>query len=118
MRISALQTDLARRLEKRLGRVVRLALHDNRTVMVSFRWSAAGFVSLRLHHMFLSAGAREVDAVVRFALRKDRPARKTLESYLARYSHLAGVKLPMRDPAEGEVYDLRRIFEQLNRRWF
>lgn len=118
MRISGLQEKLQRRLEQRVGRAVLLSLHGNRRVMVSFRWIEPEILSLRLHHMFLSAGARDVAAIARFAQSKQPSARREIERYIRRYSHLLGVALPAPDPALGDAYDLRRVFHRLNRRCF
>jgi len=115
--MSELRDMLAERLGRRLGRPLRLTIHDNRKVMLSFRYLAEGrLLSLRLHHMFFAARAREIGAITRFVRSKDPASRRTVEAFISRYGHLIGVKLP--EPARGVVYDLERIFRRLNRRFF
>jgi hypothetical protein len=115
---NTLQENLANRIRRRLRREMSLVLHDNRKVMLSFRRSGRR-LTVRLHHMFLSAGDMEVGAVARFVSTKDVEARERIERYILRYSHLIGVKLPRSvRPAKGKVYDLEQIFRSLNRRFF
>ena len=113
-----LQESLANRIRRRLRREMTLVLHDNRKVMLSFRRTGRK-LTIRLHHMFLSAGDAEVAAVAKFVATKDADARVKIERYIVRYSHLIGVKLPRSvTPAKGKVYDLERVFRSLNRRFF
>ena len=60
-----LQESLANRIRRRLRREMTLVLHDNRKVMLSFRRTGRK-LTIRLHHMFLSAGDAEVAAVAKF----------------------------------------------------
>ncbi len=114
-----LQEKLGDRIQRKLGRKVCLVLHDNRAVMLSFRRGPVGRVVLRLHHLFLAAGPPEIAAIADFLRSKDAAARRVVENFIARYGHLIGVKLPESiRPARGRVYDLQRIFDALNRRYF
>lgn len=117
---NTLQERLANRIRRRLRRDLTLVLHDNRTVMLSFKRSRNGRrLRLRLHHMFLSASDPDIAAIARFVSRKDRESRERIERYILRYSHLIGVKLPRSiTPAKGKVYDLERVFRSLNARFF
>jgi hypothetical protein len=114
--MNELRDKLASRIERRLAKPVRLAMHDNQKVMLSFRHAGGGVVGIRLHHMFLSARLRDVNAIVRYLKTKDPEAKSWIEGYIARYRHLIGVKLP--EPAKGAHYDLERIYGNLNRRFF
>jgi predicted metal-dependent hydrolase len=115
---STLHENLASRLRRRLRRKLTLVLHDNRKVMLSFRRRNRA-LTLRLHHMFLSAGNADLAAVARFVNSKDPEARERIERYILRYGHLLGVKLPSSvTPAKGNAYDLERVFRSLNRRFF
>ena len=119
-KMSVLHDSLELRLQRRLRREVRLTLHDNRKVMMSFRRIAGRPVSIRLHHLFLTSGAPEIHAIVRFVRSKDLAARRAIELHIARFGHLIGVRLPSRvaRPGKGEVYDLERIYRDLNKRHF
>ena len=117
---NTLQERLANRLRRRLRRKLTLVLHDNRTVMLSFKRSRNGRrLTVRLHHMFLSASDRDVNSIARFVSTKDAESRKRIEKFILRYAHLIGVKLPRSiTPAKGKVYDLQRVFDSLNARFF
>lgn len=111
---------LEHRIQRRLGRSVHLTLHHNRKVMLSFRRRNGTPVSIRLHHLFLTSGPAEIRAIVRFVRSKHPSARRAIERHISRYAYLIGVKLPRRmaSPGYGKVYDLDRIFRDLNRRHF
>lgn len=116
---NTLLLNLANRLRRRLRSDLTLVLHDNRKVMLSFKRGRGRGLTLRLHHMFLSAGDGEVAAIAKFATSKDAGARDRIERYIVRYSHLIGVRLPpSMTPAKGKVYDLERVFRSLNQRFF
>lgn len=115
---NTLQEMLASRIRRRLRRDLTVVLHDNRKVMLSFRRRGRR-LTLRLHHMFLSAGDADVAAIARFVSTKDPASRERIERYISRYAHLIGVTLPRAAaPAKGKVYDLERIYRYLNRRYF
>ncbi|HVO31506.1 MAG TPA: hypothetical protein VMV18_12250 [bacterium] len=118
--MSVLVDSLEQRVARRLGRAIRLTVHDNRKVMLSFRRRDGKPVSIRLHHLFLTAGADEVRAIARFVRSKHPDARQILARHIRRYDHLIGVRLPeaVARPGKGRAYDLERIFRDLNRRHF
>lgn len=114
-----LRDDIATRIRRRLGRPVRVTFHDNRRVMLSFRSLKGGGLSIRLHHMFLSATPLEIGAISRYVRTKDAAARRVIERHIQRYIHLIGVRLPPEAaPGRGRVYDLDAIYRSLNRRFF
>ncbi len=114
-----LKEHLTTRLQRRIARPVRLVLHDNRRVMLSFRHLNDGRISLRLHHMFLSAQATQLGAIARFVRSKDPVSRRAVEAFIARYKHLIGVELPASiHPGRGRVYDLQKMFDALNKKHF
>jgi hypothetical protein len=104
-----------------LGRPVRLFVTDNRSTMVSFRRSE-GLLTLRLHHMFLEAPPRVVDALVSYAGRGHRGAGAVIDEYVrSRQSAIrqgrdrrAAAALKQR----GRVYDLQAIYERVNLAFF
>ena len=114
--MEALRQKLAARLQRRLRRRLHLTIHDNRRVMLSFRERDDGAIALRLHHMFLAAGPSQLDAVIAYVRRKERDARRAIETFIARFGHLIGV--PLQEPSRGRVHDLARIYRELNDRHF
>lgn len=100
-------------------RPVSLTLTDNRSVLLSFRRHAAG-VELRLHRMFLHAPLEVVRALARSLRRRTRAGEGCIRRFMNDNLHRVR-KAPRRMPAlrpEGAAYDLREVFEALNRRFF
>ena len=118
--MSILLDRLEWRIRKRLRVRVQVSVHDNRSVMMSFRRPRSGPVQVRLHHMFLAASSKEIRAIARFVRSKHPAARDRIESYIDDYRHLIGVKVPdeVARPGKGKVYDLHKIYRRLNRLHF
>ena len=113
---------LARRIQGRLGEPVALAITDNIQTMVSYA-RRDGAVSLRLHHMFLSAPPKVVDALTGY-LEGDARASRTVDDFIEAHRYLIR-RLPprvrqqrLRIEPRGHRYDLQKIFDDLNRRFF
>ncbi len=113
---------LARRIQGRLGEPVVLAITDNIHTMVSYA-RRDGEVSLRLHHMFLSAPPKVVDALTGY-LDGDPRASRTVDDFIEAHRYLVRRVPPrvrqrrLRIEPRGHRYDLQRIFDDLNRRYF
>lgn len=110
------------KLERRLRRRIDLTITDNRVVMYSHGRKGRR-LRVRVHHMFLEAGSEELDALALWIRRKDPEARKILNAYVRENRYLIRERWEERDPdpgglARGEVYDLHRIYSDLNRRFF
>lgn len=111
---------LANALSRESGRLVRLTLTDNRSVLLSFRREREQ-VLLRLHRMFLHAPPAVVCALAR-GLRRGR--RHAAEGAVRRFmnDNLHRVRtLPRTLPpliAAGRAHDLGRIFERINAKFF
>jgi hypothetical protein len=111
---------LAWRLSAELGIPVRLSVTDNRSTMVSFR-RGANVLQLRLHHMFLDAPEPVVRAVADYAGRGHRGAGGLLDDYIR--GQQPRIRQFRRETdadlnAEGRCFDLRMIFEAVNRTYF
>jgi hypothetical protein len=110
---------LARRLSINLGVPVRLAVTDNRSTMVSFRRGPTA-LRLRVHHMFLDAPDRIVHAIADYAGRGRASAGPELDDYirgrqpLIRQNGATDGSLN----AQGRCFDLRELFNKLNREHF
>ncbi len=106
-------------LEREAARPVRLALTDNRSVLLSFR-RTQGAVKLRLHRMFLHAPLAVVVAVARGLRRKpgrpDAQVRRFMNENLHRVRKTERRLPPLL--TRGRCYDLARVFESLNDRFF
>lgn len=110
---------LARQLAQAVGAPVRLAVTNNRSTMVSFR-RRPGELSLRLHHMFLSAPDEVVRAVAEYAGKGRAQAGRVIDDYIRVQQRQ--VPPPQRKPgalvARGRCHDLQALFDELNQRFF
>lgn len=111
-------------LERRLkaacpGRPVILSITDNRHSIISHS-TRHGVLHARVHHMFLDAPPRVVEALARYVARGDRKASMLVGQYI----DASGSRLARRRPraiplmAKGKHHDLLAIFSELNERYF
>lgn len=111
---------LAHQISADLGVPVRLAVTDNRTTMVSFRRAPAN-LRLRVHHMFLYAPERIVQAIADYAGRGRRLAGSILDGYIRESEKLIRrTRTEVQPPLEprGRCFDLQAIFDRLNQEFF
>lgn len=101
------------------GRPVVLSITDNRHSIISHAVKQ-GVLHARIHHMFLDAPARVVDALVRYVTRDDKSASTLVGNYIEANSARLARRRPRAIPlfAKGDRHDLLAIFEDLNRRYF
>jgi hypothetical protein len=107
---------LALRVSSHLGIPVRLALTDNRSTMVSFR-RAEESLRLRVHHMFLDAPEKVVQAIADYAGHGRRSAGPVLDDFIRVRQPLirrAGDGSRPATVARGRCYDLEEIFARVN----
>ncbi len=115
-RVASLREAIARHA----GEPIALEIHDNRSIMVSWRRGQEG-VELRLHHMFLDGGEPVARALADFtsARRARRTAGRLLDEYIR--EHRGRIR-PSRGGrplvARGRVHDLAAIFQAVNDRYF
>jgi hypothetical protein len=101
------------------GRPVVLSITDNRHSIISHAIKQ-GVLHARIHHMFLDAPPRVIDALVRYVAKGDREA----SSLVGQYIEANGARLARRRPraiplvAQGKNHDLYKIFQELNERYF
>ena len=101
------------------GRVVILSITDNRHSIISHSMRL-GVLHARIHHMFLDAPTRVVNALVRYVTRGDKRASILVGNYI----EANGARLARRRPraiplfAKGAHHDLLAIFNELNERYF
>lgn len=109
---------LADAISELLGERVRLAVHDNRSTMVSFR-RAPGAVCYRVHHLFLDAPGEVVRALAAFAAPRLRAARRReagrrIDAWVRRNrGAIAPLDAGSLRP-RGRHHDLAAILERLN----
>lgn len=101
------------------GKVVLLSITDNRHSIISHSMRQ-GVLHARIHHMFLDAPARVLNALVRYVIRGDKHASILVGNYIeANGSRLARRRaraIPLF--AKGNHHDLLGIFNELNERYF
>jgi len=111
---SPLQTELT----EESGLAVRIVVTNNaRTVLTLKPAGNSGGVSLRLHHMFLSAGPAVRKALATWIQRpKSQKAGAVIDQYIREHSHLmrAPAKRRVRLYAKGTHFDLDALFEEGN----
>jgi len=111
-------------LERRSGLQLDLTLTDNTHNVLSVRPNrVSGRVTVRLHHMFLAADARVLDALAAWISRpKARQAGEVLDAFIRENRHRIrqaprrprGVRVRTR----GQCFDLKQLFEDVNQRHF
>jgi predicted metal-dependent hydrolase len=112
---------LADALAALLGEPVRLAVHDNRSTMASWR-RRDGLLHYRVHHLFLDAPAAVVEALADFgragAGARRRAAGRRIDGWVKRHRARIGEGRPQRLVARGKVHDLAALLEEENAAWF
>jgi hypothetical protein len=109
-------------LERKLGegspRPVLLSITDNRHAMVSHS-EEKGVVRARVHHMFLDAPPRVLDALVRYVREGDRHASEVIGNYIeANTPRLARASRNQRLVTQGRHHDLIAVSQRLNDEYF
>lgn len=100
------------------GKTVDVVWTTNRSTMLSYR-SGAGHIRLRLHQMFAQAGAMELEAIADYVRGRSAKAARTIDSFIARQMpHVQRPPARRLGPSLGAVYDLGRIFAELNAAYF
>ena len=111
-------------LERRLkaacpGRPVVLSITDNRHSIISHSLKN-NVLHARIHHMFLDAPPRVMDALVRYVVRDDRAASQIVGQYIETNSARLARRRPRAIPlhTKGKHHDLLALFNELNERYF
>jgi predicted metal-dependent hydrolase len=112
------ESALKRTIEERLGKPVSLVLTDNSTTVLSFRIKG-GFLSVRLHRIFLSADNRVIDEIVSY-LNKRRGAMPHFRSFL-RLNRMGLRRTPAKKVnlrTGGRHHNLAELYDEINRTYF
>ena len=106
------------RLQKLTGRDLCLVITDNATTMLSVRKKAEN-ITVRLHKMFLHAGADVCLEVANF-ISKGRSNGQNIRSFIRQNRHFLKQKSPvkLKSRVTGEHYCLQTIYDSLNSEYF
>jgi hypothetical protein len=112
---------LHRELTLHFREPVRIEVHDNRSIMFSYRRGADGY-TLRLHRMFLPPAPDLVETLAAFVIGRGRrraEAGRWLDRYIREHRHAIRQPQPRPPPpSRGATRDLKPIFDALNQRYF
>lgn len=105
-------------LQQLTGSSLCLIITDNTTSMLSVR-KKSECIKVRLHRMFLYAGA-EICREVAELIKKGRCNRQVLSSFIKANNHLLRKKVPVNATTRvtGQQYCLQTIYESLNSEYF
>lgn len=117
------EDSLARELERLTGHHVAVTVTDNTSTMMSVRRDRAnGTVRLRLHRMFLSAGAGVLRALGDWVKRpRSRQSGEVIDAFIRQHRHLIRSKTQKTREVvftKGVHHDLQEYFDRLNRVYF
>jgi hypothetical protein len=109
------ESTLREKLQKRLSVVIT----NNRHTMLSLR-TRNGAVEARLHGMFLGAPDSVLGAMARYLQTRDALSSRLLDEFIKNHSHLIQRNKHRNGPlpTQGENFDLKEIFQDINRRFF
>ena len=102
------------------GTNLQLKINDNRQTMLSVKWGS-NLTKVSLHRMFLKAPKNVMQAVIAYIKREEKNLSKDAKVFIEErraaldYSHLVD---PERLVVDGDVYDVQKIYERLNKRYF
>lgn len=109
-------------LTERTGKAIRLHLTDNRSRMLSLRPDpAGGYLSLRLHHMFLDAPPPVRAALATWVQNpKDGAAGKIIDAFVRAHKDRIRSKTPrsIRVRTTGRHFDLKALYATVNAHFF
>lgn len=106
-------------LQARVKRPIALRINENKSTMVSVRW--ANPVRVSVHRMFLSAPDRALRDLAQYVGGRRKRLGPDAQRYMAEELPALSYRdrvLPERLAQRGHVYDLKEIYERLNREYF
>jgi hypothetical protein len=107
-------------LEKQLGKTISLTITDNSTSIISVK-TVHGFISLRLHRMFLDAGDDVIKEIAQFVKRRKGNTPLIRDFIKRNQSALVNENKGSRKVVartQGEYRDLQELFGLLNKQYF
>ena len=113
----ALQDALGRHLQSEVS----LSITNNRRRMLTFR-NDGSQMRVRVHRMFLMASESTVSDLASLIKHRDGEASKRIGEFVREHMHLVQPDPPRNKTVtlntEGEVFDLQKIFDDLNEQFF
>ncbi len=113
---------LTRCLERRTGKRISLTVTDNRYSIVYVSPGPVGLVKVRVHHMFLDAPPTVTRALAQFIKRPTPACHKELNAFIRENHYRIGGrprrKVSINLSHRGFQFDLKQIYERINRRYF
>lgn len=107
-------------LEERLSALcplrLEVRLHENRSTYLRVQ-KTKGVLRLSLHRLFADAPTPVLEAILRFASKKDRSALRVIRQMALLYFSENKIE-PVPLTAQGRTYDLLPIYESLKQRYF
>lgn len=109
------------KLSERSGFRCQLIINENRSNVLSILDRGKNWARLSLHRMFLDAPENVIEALANYVQALDKSAFSVIRAYISEnfhrfdYSHRVNPKIL---DAKGKCYDLRSIYEQINREYF
>lgn len=111
---------LQRELEATAGKKVQLKINDNRSTMLSVRWEP-DCTKVSMHRMFLEAPQNVMEALACYIRKGNQPMSPNIKFFIEEnlktldYSHQLD---PKRLYSQGAVYNLQKIYNDLNHEYF
>lgn len=107
-------------LENRIGTKLQLKINDNRSTMLSVKWES-DCTKVSMHRMFLEAPQNIMQALTCYLKGEQKKLAPSIKAYIEvnlqklDYSHELDLS---KLQTAGNVYDLKRIYDDLNREYF
>ena len=113
---------MQKRVAAHMSGTLELVITDNRYSIITVKRKGSHY-RLRIHHMFLNADAQVLRALARYMEKNDDEASQILNEFIDRNGDKikAPPPRPSRKPkirTKGKIYDLQRLFDDLNQRLF
>lgn len=111
---------IQRQLQHYSGKKLKIKINDNRSTMLSVKWEPH-CTQISLHRMFLLAPSHVVRELGDYLRRESKIISPSVKAFIADnlkkydYTHLLKKRKLY---TQGSVYDLRKIYEDLNREYF
>lgn len=115
-----LMTRFQKELEETAGMKLQLKINDNRSTMLSVRWEP-NCAKVSLHRMFLQAPRNVMDSLACYLRREEKMLSQNVKSFIEENVHKLDYTHRVDHQklcAEGNVYNLRKIYDRLNEEYF
>lgn len=111
---------LQEKLENTSGLKLKLKINDNRSTMLSVKWGSGG-ATVSLHRIFLNAPKNVMNDLACYLKTQDKADAHTVKAFIAnnlKHMDYSSELDPSKLCAQGNVYNLKQIYKDLNRKYF